>query len=75
MTLPDADGRFISLMPVDEDHYTADCLYAPGTFRFTRNELDTRYVALLVRTFTNPNEVVPAFVEVEVAVPLTPALR
>jgi hypothetical protein len=75
VTLPDAHGRFISLMPVDEDHYTAYCLYAPGTFRFTRNAFDTRYVALLVRTFTDPNEVVPAFGEVEVAVPLTPALR
>jgi hypothetical protein len=56
VTLPDGGGRFMSLMPVNEDHYAYPVAYGPGKFTFTRKQLGTRYAALLVRTFADPND-------------------
>ena len=56
VTLPDGGGRFMSLMPVNEDHYAWPVVYGPGKFTFTRKQLGTRYAGLLVRTFADPND-------------------
>ncbi|RYE01228.1 MAG: DUF1254 domain-containing protein [Sphingomonadales bacterium] len=57
ITLPDAGGRFMSLMTVDEDHYNpVPTIYDPGAHRFTREQIGTRYVFFIVRTFVNPND-------------------
>ncbi|MGZ8362160.1 MAG: DUF1254 domain-containing protein [Allosphingosinicella sp.] len=57
VTLPDAGGRFLSLMTINEDHYnTVPTIYAPGPHVFTRDQVGTRYVALLVRTFVDPSD-------------------
>ncbi len=54
--LPDAGGRFMSLLVVDQDHFNPTVFYAPGRRTFTRAEIGTRYVGLLVRTFLDPND-------------------
>lgn len=54
--LPDTRGRFMSLLLIDHDHYNPAVFYAPGKHRFTRAEIGTRYLALAVRTFLNPND-------------------
>ena len=56
ITLPDAAGRFMSLLLVSEDHYNPATIYEPGRHTITREQVGTRYVALLVRTFVNPND-------------------
>jgi len=57
ITMPDPDRRFMSLMTVDEDHYNpVATIYDPGDHRFTREQIGTRYVFFIVRTFVDPND-------------------
>ncbi|MGH6964589.1 MAG: DUF1254 domain-containing protein [Phenylobacterium sp.] len=57
ITLPDAGGRFMSLMTVDEDHYNpVPTIYEPAGHRFTREQIGTRYVFFIVRTFVDPDD-------------------
>lgn len=55
ITLPDPGRRFLSLQLIDEDHYSRPALYGPGRYRLTRRQFSTRYVALLVRIFVDPD--------------------
>jgi hypothetical protein len=55
ITLPDPGKRFMSMMIIDEDHYTKT-VYAPGTFTFNKGRVGTRYVMLALRTFIDPND-------------------
>jgi hypothetical protein len=54
--LPDAGGRFMSLLVIDQDHFNPAVFYAPGRRTFTRAEVGTRYMGLLARTFLDPND-------------------
>lgn len=56
VTLPPAGKRFISMQVINEDHYTTDVIYKPGTHRFDQAKIGTRYVLFLVRTFVDPND-------------------
>ncbi|MEW9836180.1 DUF1254 domain-containing protein [Mesorhizobium marinum] len=56
LTVPQTDGRFIAVQVINEDHYTPTVIYAPGEHRFTREEIGTRYVLLLARTFVDPQD-------------------
>jgi len=56
LTLPDSGKRYMSVLLINEDHYNPDMLYAPGKFTITKEQVGTRYVALAVRTFANPND-------------------
>ncbi len=57
VTLPDSGDRFMSLMTIDEDQYNpVATLYAPGSHTWTREEVGTRYVMFVVRTFVDPND-------------------
>lgn len=55
VTLPDAAGRFQSLMFVDQDHY-AQTEYGPGAHTVDRNKAGTRYVVVGIRTLVDPND-------------------
>lgn len=55
ITLPDTRGRFMSAMVVNQDHYALDVAYAPATLTLTREQVGTRYVAVLFRTFIDAN--------------------
>ena len=54
LELPNVDGRFQSLLVIDEDHYTLPVVYAPGTFTFTREQVGTRYMFAAIRTLADP---------------------
>lgn len=55
VTLPTTpDGRFQSLQVVSQDHYTPFVIY-DGTLELTEENVGSRYVALLFRTFVDPN--------------------
>jgi len=56
VTLPDAHGRYMSLMLISEDHDIYPGMYTPGTYGFSRELIGTRYVMLGVRTFADPND-------------------
>lgn len=56
ITLPDANGRFQSMQVINQDHYTIAVEHDPGTYRFTREDAGTRYLAVIVRTFVDPND-------------------
>lgn len=56
VTLPDAGKRYMAVQVIDEDHYTLDVFYAPGTHTLARENVDTRYVCLAIRTFVNPDD-------------------
>jgi hypothetical protein len=56
VTLPDAGSRFMAMQVIDEDHYTHGVVYQSGAATFTREQIGTRYVLLLVRTFVDPND-------------------
>ena len=54
VTLPDAAGRFMAMQVINEDHYTVTVVYEPGVHTFTKEQVATRYVLFLVRTFVDP---------------------
>lgn len=55
VTLPDAAGRFQSLMFVDQDHY-AQTEYGAGAHTIDRDKAGTRYVVVGIRTLVDPND-------------------
>ena len=56
VTLPDAGGRFMSMIVIDEDQYTPAVHYGAGSHTFTRQQIGTRYLMLALRTFVDPND-------------------
>ena len=52
--LPNVGGRFMSLLLIDEDHYTLPVVYAPGAYTFTREQVGTRYMLAAIRTLADP---------------------
>jgi hypothetical protein len=56
VTLPDSGKRFMAMQVINEDHYTPTVVYQSGTHTFTREQIGTRYVLLLIRTFVDPND-------------------
>jgi hypothetical protein len=54
VTLPEATGRFMAMQVINQDHFTVDVIYDPGAHSFTQEQVGTRYVAFLVRTFVDP---------------------
>jgi hypothetical protein len=55
ITLPDAGARFRSMQIIDEDHFTSAVHYDAGSYALTREEIGTRYVCALIRTFVDPS--------------------
>ena len=62
IVLPDVGKRFMSLLVINEDHYTRPVVYAPGSYTFTRKGVGSRYMFAAVRTLANPVD--PADVKV-----------
>lgn len=56
ITLPDAGDRFMSLLVINEDHYTAGVHYGGGTYTLSKDEAGTRYAMLAIRTLVDPND-------------------
>lgn len=56
VTLPDTGKRFMSIQVIDEDHYTPTVIYESGAHEFSKEQIGTRYVLFLARTFVDPND-------------------
>lgn len=56
IVLPDSGKRFMSMQVVSEDHYTAEVVYAPGRFTYSKDKVGTRYVFIIVRTLADPQD-------------------
>jgi hypothetical protein len=54
VTLPNAGKHFMSMQVVDEDMYTPLVTYDAGSYTFTREQIGTRYVLLVVRILVDP---------------------
>lgn len=56
ITLPDTGKRYMAMQVINEDQYTTDVFYAPGSHVLTKDNVGTRYVCLAIRTFVNPGD-------------------
>jgi len=56
LTLPDAGGRYLSAMVVNQDHYINDVFHDAGTYELTTDRYDTPYVLVALRTLVDPND-------------------
>ncbi|WP_382304422.1 DUF1214 domain-containing protein [Herbiconiux sp. UC225_62] len=56
VTLPDTDGRYISVWVVDQDHYGPVILSEPGEHVLTRDLVGTDFAALIVRILVDPTD-------------------
>lgn len=60
--LPDADGRFVSMVVINQDHYVFGEAQ-PGSYELTEHGVGTRFAYLLFRTFvdvTDSDDIVAA---------------
>ena len=57
VTMPEAAGRYMTMMIVNEDHYINRVISQPGTYELTVEEYDTPFVTLAVRTLVDPDDV------------------
>jgi hypothetical protein len=55
ITLPEADGRYMSLHVINQDHYSY-AVSRPGNYELTENAVGSRYVSLIFRTFIDAND-------------------
>ncbi len=55
ITLPDPSGRFMSMQVFDEEQYSPETVYAPGTHTYTKENVGTRYFMIGLRTFIDPS--------------------
>ena len=56
LRLPDAGGRYLSAMVVNEDHYINAVLHEPGEHQLTSDTFGSRYVFVAVRILVDPND-------------------
>lgn len=56
LTLPDAAGRYLSAMIVNEDHYINRVLHDAGDYALTADLYGSRYVLVGVRILVDPND-------------------
>jgi hypothetical protein len=55
VTLPEAGGRFVSMIVIDEDHYVVDVIYRAGSYSFTKDQVGTRYALVAIRMLVDPS--------------------
>lgn len=56
ITKPDPDGRFQSMMMASQDHSIPPTVGGSGTFTITQDDIGSRYVWVVFRTFADPND-------------------
>jgi hypothetical protein len=57
VTLPETNGRFMSLQVINEDHYVVGGVrYGAGSHTLDRDSVGTRYVLIAMRTLVDPND-------------------
>lgn len=56
LRLPDADGRYLSAMVVNEDHYVNSVFHDAGEYVLTSDDYESRYIFVVVRILVDPND-------------------
>lgn len=56
LTVPDAGGRYLSVMAVNEDHYINRVIHEHGTYELTPADLGSDHVVLAARTLVDPRD-------------------
>lgn len=56
VTLPEAGGRYMTLMVINEKHFINRVFDEPGTYELSIEEHGTRYVNTVVRTLVDAND-------------------
>lgn len=54
LTIPEHDGRYVSVMAVNTEHYINQVFREPGAHELTEADLGTPFVALAARVFVDP---------------------
>ena len=54
LTLPDPGKRYMTAQVLDQDEYTRDIAYAPGSKTYSKDMIGTRYLIVLMRTLADP---------------------
>lgn len=53
-SLPDTGNRYMMAQVIDQDHYTHDITYAPGSKTYSKDQIGTRYMIVIIRTLVDP---------------------
>ena len=56
ITMPEPEGRYQSLMLLNQDHSIPPAIFGPTKKTFTVKNMGSRYAVLAVRTFADPND-------------------
>ena len=56
LTIPETNGRYVSVMVVNEDHYLNKVYHGKGTYQLTMKEFDTPYVGVTIRTLVDESD-------------------
>lgn len=56
ITLPDAEGRFMSMQVISEDHYVPAVFYGAGSHTIAKEQVGTRYAGIGIRTLVEPED-------------------
>lgn len=56
LTIPDVDGRYLTTMVVNQDHYVNDVFYGGGTFTLDMDTFDTPYVIVFMRILVDASD-------------------
>jgi hypothetical protein len=56
LSLPDAHGRYLSAMVLDQDHYVLDVLHVAGTHELRAPDASTPYLLVGVRILADPSD-------------------
>src|ERR1700733_15990136 len=56
VTLPGADGRYLSAMVINEDHFVNDVFHEASEYTLTSDQYGSRYVLVGVRILVDPND-------------------
>jgi hypothetical protein len=56
INMPDNEGRFQSMLIINQDHYVVGIEHEGGDYKFTENLAGTRYIVAIIRTFVDAND-------------------
>lgn len=56
ITKPESPNRFQSMMTINQDHSIPPTEHGAGKFTFTKDDVGTRYMIVIFRTFANPSD-------------------
>lgn len=56
ITKPDSDGRFMSMLVINQDHSMLPVIHEAGEFTYTQEQMGTRYMIIVMRTFADSTD-------------------